>query len=258
VLNEQRSYTMTVRVESRGAVRVLTIERPERRNAFDGALTVALDAALNVFEDDPTALAAVLTGGPDFFSAGTDIKSWAGEPTERGGPYGIAARRLSKPVIAAVEGVAAGGGFEIALSTTMIVASRTAHFSFPEVGLGLIAECGGLFRGPRALPLNIARELLLTGERLPAQRAYELGLVNHLTEPGTALKEALRIAERIAGLAPIAVRETLRALETACAADDEIRWEETVVAKDTARSSADSAEGVAAFLAKRAPQWTGR
>ncbi|MER8073013.1 enoyl-CoA hydratase-related protein [Streptomyces sp. NPDC094034] len=248
---------MTVRVESRDAIRILTIDRPERRNAFDGALTAALDAALNDFEDDPAALVAVLTGGPDFFSAGTDIRAWAGEPTERGGPYGIAARCLSKPVIAAVEGGAAGGGFEIALSATMIVASRTAHFSFPEVGLGLIAECGGLFRGPRALPLNVARELLLTGERLPAQRAHELGLVNRLTEPGDAVKEAVTLAERIAALAPIAVRETLRAVEAAYPADDDKRWSETSRAKDAARTSADAAEGVAAFLAKRAPRWTG-
>lgn len=249
---------MTVRVERRGAVSVLTLERPERRNAFNGALTLALDAALNDFEDDESALAAVLTGGPDFFSAGTDIKEWAGEPTERGGPYGIAGRRLQKPVIAAVEGVAAGGGFEIALSTSMIVASRVAHFSFPEVGLGLIAECGGLFRGPRALPLNIARELLLTGDRLPAQRAFDLGLVNRLTEPGTALAEALTIAERIAGLAPIAVAETLRAVESAHPADDETRWAETGVAREAARSSADAGEGVDAFLTKRTPKWTGR
>lgn len=248
---------MTVRVERTGAVRVITMDRAERRNAFDGAMTEALDAALNAFEDDDTALAAVLTGGPDFFSAGTDIRAWAGEPTERGGPYGIAGRALRKPVIAAVEGAAAGGGFEIALATTMIVASRTAQFSFPEVGLGLIAECGGLFRAPRALPLNIARELLLTGERLPAQRAYDLGVVNRLTEPGDALPEALALAQRIAEQAPLAVRETLRAVEAAHPADDETDWARTTLAKQRARASADSAEGVAAFLDKRPPRWTG-
>ncbi|MEB3369844.1 enoyl-CoA hydratase-related protein [Saccharopolyspora mangrovi] len=248
---------MTVRVERAGSVQVITMDRAERRNAFDGAMTEALDAALNAFEDDETALAAVLTGGPDFFSAGTDIRAWAGEPTERGGPYGIAGRALRKPVIAAVEGAAAGGGFEIALATTMIVASRTAHFSFPEVGLGLIAECGGLFRAPRALPLNIARELLLTGERLPAQRAYDLGVVNRLTEPGDALPEALALAQRIAEQAPLAVRETLRAAEAAHPADDETDWARTTLAKQRARASADAIEGVAAFLDKRPPRWTG-
>lgn len=248
---------MTVRVDRTGSVQVITMDRPERRNAFDGAMTQALDSALNAFEDDDSALAAVLTGGQDFFSAGTDIRAWAGEPTERGGPYGIAGRHLSKPVIAAVEGAAAGGGFEIALSATMIVASTTAHFSFPEVGLGLIAECGGLFRAPRALPLNIARELLLTGERLPAQRAHDLGLVNRLTEPGNALPAALSLAQRIAEQAPVAVRETLRAVEAAHPADDETDWARTVLAKERARASADAVEGVAAFLDKRAPRWSG-
>jgi enoyl-CoA hydratase/carnithine racemase len=244
-------------VERRNAVHLLTLDRPEKRNAFDGAMTAALDAALNEFEDDETALVAVLTGGPDLFSAGTDIRAWAGEPTERGGPYGIAGRRMRKPLIAAVEGVAAGGGFEIALSATMIVASRAATFSFPEVGLGLIAECGGLFRAPRALPLNLARELLLTGDPLPAQRAYELGLVNRLTEPGHAVEEALALADRIAARAPVAVRETLRAVEAVYAADDEHGWAETAVARDRARASADSREGVAAFLEKRPARWTG-
>jgi enoyl-CoA hydratase len=249
---------MTVRVEPRDAVRLLTMDRPAKRNAFDGAMTKALDAALNGFEDDDSALVAVLTGGPDFFSAGTDIRAWAGEPTERGGPYGIAGRRIRKPLIAAVEGVAAGGGFEIALSATLIVASHAAMFSFPEVGLGLIAECGGLFRGPRALPLNVARELLLTGDPLPARRAYELGLVNRLTEPGSAVEEALALAGRIAARAPIAVRETLRAIEAVYDAGDEHGWVETAVARDRARASTDAVEGVAAYLEKRPARWTGR
>ncbi|WP_406693293.1 enoyl-CoA hydratase-related protein [Saccharopolyspora sp. ID03-671] len=246
-----------MRVEGTGPVRTITMDRPEKRNAFDGEMTRALDAALNAFEDDDAARVAVLTGGEDFFSAGTDIRAWAGEPTERGGPYGIAGRALTKPVIAAVEGAAAGGGFEIALSATMIVASTSAHFSFPEVGLGLIAECGGLFRAPRALPLNIARELLLTGERLPAQRAHDLGLVNRLTEPGRALAESLSMAERIAAQAPIAIRETLRAVESAHPADDEADWARTTLAKTRARDSADATEGVDAFLTKREPRWTG-
>ena len=249
---------MPVRIDKQGPVAVLTLDRPDKRNAFDGALTAALDAALNAFEDDTALRVAVLTGGTRFFSAGTDVVAWAGEPTPRGGPYGIAGRRLQKPVIAAVEGIAAGGGFEIALSCSMIVAASTASFSLPEVGLGLVAECGGLFRGPRALPLNIARELLLTGAPLGAERAHALGLVNHLTEPGQALPEALALARQIAEQAPLAVRETLAALERLNADDDDRGWELTRRAKAVARQSADSKEGVAAFKERRAPRWQGR
>ncbi len=249
---------MPVRIDKQGPVAVLTLDRPDKRNAFDGALTAALDAALNAFEDDAALRVAVLTGGTRFFSAGTDVVAWAGEPTPRGGPYGIAGRRLQKPVIAAVEGIAAGGGFEIALSCSMIVAASTASFSLPEVGLGLVAECGGLFRGPRALPLNIARELLLTGAPLGAERAHALGLVNRLTEPGQTLPEALALARQIAEQAPLAVRETLAALERLNADDDDCGWELTRRAKAVARQSADSKEGVAAFKERRAPRWQGR
>jgi len=247
---------MSVDVDANGAVRVITLNRPEKRNAMSPEMTLGLDTALNAFEDDPQARVAILTGGPRFFSAGTDIATFAGEPTERGGPYGIAARRLAKPVIAAVEGAALGGGFEIALAATLIVASAEATFAFPEVTLGLIAECGGLFRGPRALPLNLARELLLTGERLTARRAYDLGLVNRLADPGQALPVALDLAERIAGLAPIAVRETLRAIDAIAAADDDRGWDRTGHARETARASHDAKEGIAAFLARRSPTWT--
>ena len=249
---------MPVRIDKQGPVAVLTLDRPDKRNAFDGALTAALDAALNAFEDDAALRVAVLTGGTRFFSAGTDVVAWAGEPTPRGGPYGIAGRRLQKPVIAAVEGIAAGGGFEIALSCSMIVAASTASVSLPEVGLGLVAECGGLFRGPRALPLNIARELLLTGAPLGAERAHALGLVNRLAEPGQALPEALALARQIAEQAPLAVRETLAALERLNADDDDCGWELTRRAKAVARQSADSKEGVAAFKERRAPRWQGR
>lgn len=249
---------MPVHFDKQGPVAVLTLDRPDKRNAFDRALTAALDEALNAFEDDPALRVAVLTGGTQFFSAGTDVVAWAGEPTPRGGPYGIAGRRLQKPIIAAVEGIAAGGGFEIALSASMIVASTTASFSLPEVGLGLIAECGGLFRGPRALPLNIARELLLTGAPLGAERAHALGLVNRLTAPGQALTEALALARQIADRAPLAVHETLAALEALNAEADALGWALTEHAKTAARQSADAREGVAAFKARRAPQWQGR
>ena len=135
---------MPVHIDQQGPVAVLTLDRPETRNAFDSALTAALDAALNAFEDEPALRVAVLTGGTRFFSAGTDVVAWAGGPTPRGGPYGIAGRRLQKPVIAAVEGIAAGGGFEIALAANHRVAvdDRSIKVGLPEATLGLLP--GGL------------------------------------------------------------------------------------------------------------------
>jgi enoyl-CoA hydratase len=249
---------MTVHTSHQGPVTVITIDRLNRRNAIDGETTLALDEAFNSFEDDPDSRVAVLTGGPDVFCAGTDIVAWAGPPTPRGGPYGIAGRRLIKPVIAAVEGVAAGGGFEIALATTMIVASRTASFAFPEVTLGLVAECGGLFRAPRALPLNVAHEMLLTGQPLSAERAHHFGVVNRVVEPGSALQEAVSLAHHIAALAPLAVRESLATVTALHQDADELGWKQTARAKKTVRESADAVEGVAAFKERRPARWSGR
>ena len=130
------------------------------------------------------------------FSAGTDLAVGAGPPTPRGGGYGVVRRDRATPLIAAVEGLAYGGGFEIVLACDLVVAARTARFALPETARGLVANCGALFRAPRALPLNIAREMLLTGDPLDAERAWSLGLVNRLVEPGTAEQAALELAER--------------------------------------------------------------
>lgn len=249
---------MPVTTTQRGAVLVITLDRTEKRNAMDASMTEGLDAALNSFEDDPALRCAVLTGGPTVFSAGTDIANWAGEPTERGGPYGIAARELRKPVIAAVEGVAAGGGMEIVLSTTMVVASETATFSLPEVTLGLVAECGGMFRAIAALPRNVGAELLLTAERLPAARAHEFGFVNRLVAPGEALAAALELAQVVASRAPLAIEETMRVIDAVNRRHDADDWAATEVAKTRARESQDAHEGVDAFLSRRPAEWSGR
>ncbi|NMH96243.1 enoyl-CoA hydratase-related protein [Pseudonocardia acidicola] len=248
---------MVVHTERRGRVLLIRMDRPAKRNAVDAEMTRGLDAALNDLDDDPELWAGVLAGTPEAFCAGTDLASGAGEPTPRGGNYGVVRRDRSTPLVAAVEGVAYGGGFEIVLSCDLVVAARTARFALPEVARGLIANCGALFRAHRPLPLNVAREMLLTGQPLGAERAWSLGLVNELTEPGDAEAAALALAERIVANAPVAVSATLRAMEAVVAEPDERGWAATAQATETIMASTDREEGVAAFLEKRPPRWTG-
>jgi enoyl-CoA hydratase len=165
-------------------------------------------------------------------------------------------RDRRKPLVAAVEGFALGGGMEIALACDLVVAASDARFGLPEVAIGLLPTCGGLFRGPRALPVNVARELVLTGDPMPAARAYELGFVNRLTESGGALDGAVQLAQRICRHAPLAVQACVRALDDALGGDT-LGWAATEAAKGTVLPSDDAAEGVQAFLDKRPPGWTG-
>jgi enoyl-CoA hydratase len=246
-----------VRAEVRGRALLITIDRPARRNAIDRVAADGLEAALNRLDDDPELWCGVLTGGREFFSAGSDLTAIGDYVTDRGGEYGLVRRQRRTPLIAAVEGFAFGGGMEIAMACDLVVAASDARFGLPEVNLGLLPTCGGLFRAPRALPVNIARELVLTGDPMPAGRAHDLGLVNRLTEPGHAVDEALRLAERICRNAPLAVQTCLRALDDAVG-DDAAGWELTENAKTIVLDSADAAEGIRAFLDKRPPTWTGR
>jgi enoyl-CoA hydratase len=246
-----------VRAEVRGRALLITIDRPARRNAIDRVTADGLEAALNRLDDDPELWCGVLTGGREFFSAGSDLTAIGDYVTDRGGEYGLVRRQRRTPLIAAVEGFAFGGGMEIAMACDLVVAASDARFGLPEVNLGLLPTCGGLFRAPRALPVNIARELVLTGDPMPAGRAHDLGLVNRLTEPGHAVDEALRLAERICRNAPLAVQTCLRALDDAVG-DDAAGWELTENAKTIVLDSADAAEGIRAFLDKRPPTWTGR
>ncbi|EFC85788.1 enoyl-CoA hydratase-related protein [Parafrankia sp. EUN1f] len=247
-----------VTTERRGRVLVIRMDRPDKRNAVDAAMTAELDAALNTLEDDPELWCGVLTGGPDMFCAGTDLKGGPGTPTERGGNYGVVKRRRSTPLVAAVDGIALGGGFEIVLSCDLVVAGRSARFGLPEVSRGVIANCGALFRAQRPLPLNIAKQMLLTGQPLSATRAHELGLVSEVVDDGTALEGALVLAEQICRNSPFAVGETLKAVEQVVGATDEAGWAATAEALSAILASADRREGVQAFLEKREPQWVGR
>lgn len=241
-----------------GHVLIITMQREAKRNAVDRAMADQLDVAFNELEDDPELWAGVLAGSSVAFSAGSDLKAEGDYYTERGGEYAIIRRERRKPLVAAVEAMALGGGMEIALACDLVIASETATFGLPEVKRGLIPACAGLFRGPRALPLNIATELILTGESISAQRAAEIGFVNQVVPTGTALEAARALAAKICQNGPVAVQLALQAIHGAVSSDDELGWKLTDEARTAVYASEDRAEGVAAFFERRAPQWTGR
>jgi enoyl-CoA hydratase len=252
-----------VEYEQRGRVAVLTINRPEARNAVNGDVAAGMEAGIDRLEADDEVWVGIVTGAGTVFSAGADLKaiasgSAAALQTEKGGFAGIAKRDRTKPIIAAVDGPALAGGCEIVLSCDLVVASSNARFGIPEVKRSLVAAAGGLFRLPRALPRNVAMELALTGDPIDAQRAYDLGLVNQLVEPGQALDAALALAERICVNAPLAVRHSRNVVRDAVMADDETAWKLTNKAMAIVMSSEDFAEGPRAFIEKREPQWKGR
>lgn len=239
-------------------VLTITMVRRSKRNAIDGEMTLALDAALNRLDDDPNLWVGIITGGSDFFCAGTDMAATSGQPTERGGVYGVVGRTRAKPLIAAVEGFAYGGGFEVVMACDLVVAADDARFGLPEVRRGLVATSGALFRAARVLPLNVAKELLVTGNDLSPAEARGLGLVNRVTAPGGALDGARQLASEITANAPISVQQSLRVVDALASGDDDRGWELTRQARRVIGESEDSTEGVAAFFEKRPPRWTGR
>jgi enoyl-CoA hydratase/carnithine racemase len=247
-----------VDVTARGRVTIVTITREEKRNAINADVAAGLDAAFNDFEDDHDQWVAVLTGGPNLFCAGTDLKDGPGRPTERGGEYGLIRRRRTKPLIAAVEGFAFGGGFELCMASDMVVAAADARFALPEVKRGVIANSGALFRAARSMPPNVAKELLLTGAEISAARAAEVGFVNRVVAKGAALDEAVLLAEQIAANSPVSVQQTLQAVDAVLSGTDDEGWSATARGVAEVMASDDMKEGVAAFLEKRAPVWTGR
>lgn len=249
--------TETVSTEVRERVLVVRIDREAKRNAIDPDITAGIGTALDRLDDDPELWAGVITGTTAVFSAGTDLKAGMSS-TERGGNYGIIERRRQKPLIAAVEGFALGGGMEVVLACDLVVASTTASFGLPEVHRSLVPTCGGMFRAPRALPLNVAREMLLTGDAIDAERAERLGFVNRLVGPGEALDEAVALAQRICRNGPVGIRETMTVLAGLVADDDVEAWRLTRVAEAVIYAADDTKEGVTAFFERREPRWTGR
>ncbi|MFE5027480.1 enoyl-CoA hydratase-related protein [Streptomyces sp. NPDC056656] len=251
------SHAGTVRSERRGRVLVVRIEREAKRNAIDRATAAGIDGALNLLEDDGELWAGVLTGTASVFCAGTDLRDGAGGGTERGGEYGVIRRRRNKPLIAAVEGPAYGGGFEIALACDLVVASHTARFALPEARRGVVASSGALFRAMRALPLNVAKELLITGAVLDAERGHQLGFVNRVSAPGEALAGALALAEDVCASSPVSVAATLDALASLHENGDAAGWAVSARAVERVKAGEDIGEGVAAFFEKRPPRWRG-
>ena len=249
-----------------GHVALVIIDRPEARNAVNGEVASGLEAAVDATEADGDIRAVVLTGaGREGFCAGADLKEVsAGRGsalrTERGGFAGFVYRERSKPWIAAVNGKALAGGTELVLACDLVVAVRQAAFGLPEVLRGLIAAAGGLCRLPRAIPPNIALELILTAGQLDAERAHGFGLVNRLVADVDALREAaLALAAEIARNGPVAVRQSLRVAREANSGLDEAALRAlTRDAFERVAASEDFKEGPRAFIEKRAPRWSGR
>ena len=247
--------------ERRGHIELLTINRPEARNAINRATALALSAALDDCESDDDVWVVVLTGADTkAFSAGMDLKAFAtGEfPITEKGFGGITKRDFPKPLIAAVNGSALAGGFEIMISCDMVVAADHAKFGIPEAQRGLIAGGGGLIRLPKRVPLTIAYEMALTADPIDAQRAYELGLVNRVVPGNQVLDAAIALAERIAKNAPLAVRVSKSVIKQATELNEEASWKVNDDAFGLIGRSADALEGAVAFAEKREPNWQGK
>jgi len=250
-----------VLVEHRNGIAIITINRPQARNAVNRAVTLGVAAAVDELDDRPDLTVGILTGAGGTFSAGMDLKAFlAGEDVGLAGRglAGICQRPPRKPMIAAVEGWALAGGCEIALACDLIVAAENATFGIPEVKRGLVAGAGGLLRLPRRLPQAVAMELALTGDPLPALDAHRYGLVNAVTAPGGALDGALALAARITPNGPLAVAASREILANATdwSLEEGFVRQEAIVARIVA--SADAREGALAFAEKRPAQWTGR
>ncbi|MEI8238954.1 MAG: crotonase/enoyl-CoA hydratase family protein [Actinomycetota bacterium] len=257
-----------VQYEAHGHIALITLNRPEARNAVNGDVAQAMEAAIDQMEDDPNVWVGIITANTEgqerpVFCAGADLKAInsgqaGGLSTARGGFAGFVYRERKKPVIVAVDGLATAGGCEIVLGADLVVATTRSSFGLAEVKRNLIAGAGGLFRLPRAIGRNAAMEVILTGEPLPAERAYHLGLVNRLVEPGKAVEEAMVLAGKICEAAPLAVWASRKVVLASSSADEAALIDLTNAEFGGIMRSEDTKEGLTAFIEKRTPNWQGK
>jgi enoyl-CoA hydratase len=247
--------------ERRGEVLLITLNRPEVRNAVNAALAAGVAGALDELDSDDSLSVGVLTGAGGFFCAGMDLGAFVkGESPWFGdrGFAGIAQRASRKPLIAAIEGFAVAGGMEIALACDLIVAAKGAKIGIPEAKRSLVAAGGALLRLPRRMPYHVVMELALTGDPLPAERFHELGVVNSLAEPGSAVDVALELAERLAKNGPLALAASKRILQEQFDWSTADMWEKQGAISGPVFASEDAKEGANSFKEKRDPVWQGR
>lgn len=249
-----------VLVERDDGLMIITINRPDQRNAVNRAVSYGVCEAIDEFESNPQLRVAILTGAGGNFCSGMDLKAFLrGEVTrvEGRGILGIARTPPTKPLIAAVEGYALAGGFESMLVCDLVVAARNAQFGLPEVKRGLAAAAGGLLRLPRLIPQRIAMEMALTGDMVSAERLYQYGLFNALVEPGQALEQARQLAKRIIANAPLSVSASKRVIVEQRDWTSAQMFELQEHITGPVLKSGDAREGAAAFAQRRAPQWKG-
>ncbi len=249
-----------VLVEVADGIAVITINRPEARNAVNEAVSRSIAAHLDELDPSPEVSAFVITGAGGTFCAGMDLKGFAaGENSTAGGRGfgGITERPPAKPIVAAVEGYALAGGFEIALACDLIVASEEATFGLPEVTRGLVAGAGGLLRLPRRIPYHLAMEIALTGDRFPATRLHTAGLISRIVLPGEALADARALAAQIGRNAPLALAATKRIVVESADWPQAEAFERQGEIAVPVFLSADAMEGAVAFAEKRPPVWRG-
>ena len=253
--------TEEVIVERDGPILVVSINRPERRNAVTHVVSLGIAAAMDQLDDDDSLQVGIITGRGGSFCAGMDLHAFGdGERPEVDGRGfgGVTETPPRKPLIAAVEGFALAGGCELALACDLIVAANNAFFGLPEVTRGLVAGSGGLIRLPRRIPQAIALEYALTGARMAAETAHHWGLVNRLVEPGAALSEAMALARSISANAPLATAMTKLIVSESSSWPVADIWRIQAPLVDSILASADAKEGAAAFADKRDPVWRGQ